>query len=210
MSDPLAPPPGPPPPPRARAARPPWVAPVGTFALGLVAGFGLFVATDEDPQPVTVAAPPAALQQLMPSAPTPAAFPMEGSDSLAPTDDRGQALKNAAEGYTNALIAKNYALASQYLHPDCTEEEENEFIGYGMMFGPDGGGATIRANSVEIRGDRGSVTDITLSEGAPDQIRRMLSGAISDDDRTFPWYHVNGEWYFAGPCAAVKQPVPAT
>ncbi len=115
-------------------------------------------------------------------------------------EDREKALMTAAQGYIDALLAGRLAGVLGYLDPKaCDEEDETSYALTVGQISEVAEGAKMTITSVTVQGDRGGVRDYKLSDGAPDQLRRLVKASMAES-KQYAWNYKDGEWYLAGPC----------
>lgn len=122
--------------------------------------------------------------------------------------DKEAALKKAAQGYVDALLKGQLAGVVGYLDPKvCDDADAGEYAITVGQIKDVAEGATMKVTAVGTDGDTGGVTDYTLSDNAPDQLRRLVKASFAES-KHFAWNYRDGEWYLAGPCED-ESPSPA-
>lgn len=120
----------------------------------------------------------------------------QGGDS----GDREAALKKAAQGYVDALLKDQFAGATGYLDPKvCDDGDQGSLALAAGQIHDVAEGATMTITAVKMDGDRGGVQDYTLSDNAPDQLRRLVKASMTES-KQYAWSYRDGEWYLVGPC----------
>ncbi len=113
-------------------------------------------------------------------------------------------LVSAAEGYLNALLGGDVDDLLSYLDPSCHGADPG-FALAARWARQLSDGATVEVEEVELRGKRGSVTDLALDGvygGAEDAVRRLITDETAEGEQAFPWRFTAGEWYFKGECGS--------
>lgn len=114
-------------------------------------------------------------------------------------------LVRVAEGYLTALLGGDVDDLVSYLDPACPDAAAGYAVAakWAATVARDAGvevRSAVEVEEVEVRGRRGSVTELDLDDDLPDSARRLVIDVTADGEQSFPWRFHAGEWYFKGEC----------
>lgn len=165
-----------------------WMAAVILAAIG---GAGTVAMTHDNPASASLTAE---------SAPGPR--DEETEDDVRPSQ---AALVRVAEGYLTALLGGDVDDLVSYLDPACPDAVPGYAVAarWAASVARDAGvevDSAVEVEEVEVRGRRGSVTELDLDDELPASARRLIVDVTADGEQSFPWRFHDGEWYFKGEC----------